>query len=134
MHTTPQEIEDKKHRIEVLGRIIAELENDVSQIKARISEAKADRHKELQKLLKLEVALKKKHDHFEIKVTDHAVIRYMERVLQFNVDSVRSSILTERNKKMIEFARDCRIKHDGVELVVKNGAVTTVIASGEELK
>jgi len=61
-------------------------------------------------------------------VSEHALLRYIERVLGVDVDAVRAAILTEGNRKVIEFSGSCKIKSGGVELVVKDRCVVSVVA------
>lgn len=59
-------------------------------------------------------------------VTDHALVRYAERVLGVDMDAARETILTEQNKKLIEFQPNCKIKCGKFRLVVENRKVVTV--------
>lgn len=60
-------------------------------------------------------------------VTEHALLRYIERVMGINLEEIRGRILTEQNRKAIEFAGSCKIKSDGVEFVVKDRCVVSVV-------
>lgn len=66
-----------------------------------------------------------------MKVTDHAVLRYMERLLNVDVERVRQAILdamnTPRSGDTFSFVGDasCRITVDGVTYCVRGGAITT---------
>lgn len=108
---------------------IQELESTLVKVKLELAEALAEKARLKANLTELEKASRP----FEVSVSDHAVLRYMERVMQLDVESVRNSMLSERNIKMIEFAKDCRIKQGGVELVVKDGVVLTVVSEGTPL-
>jgi septal ring factor EnvC (AmiA/AmiB activator) len=61
-------------------------------------------------------------------VTEHAMLRYIERVHGINLAEVSAAILTEQNKTLIDFAGSCRIKSGGVEFVVKDRCVVSVVA------
>lgn len=60
-------------------------------------------------------------------VSEHALLRYVERVMGIDLDEIRGLILTERNVKAIKFAGNCTIKSGPLEFVVKNNVVTTVM-------
>lgn len=68
-----------------------------------------------------------------ISVTDHAVVRYFERVLQYDIEEIRKNILTEEIKKQYEILgngtypnRD-NITRKKFHTVVSNLSVVTVI-------
>ena len=59
-----------------------------------------------------------------IQVSDHAIVRWMERKHGINFDTIREEILTERILRNI-----LEIKEDGTyeRRVVKNGVIVTVL-------
>lgn len=64
----------------------------------------------------------------EVVVSEHALLRYIERVFKVDLDEIRDVILTEKTKQMIKFSKgNCTVKMDGIELIVKNNVVTSVI-------
>ncbi len=60
-------------------------------------------------------------------VSEHAMLRYIERVMGVDLSVVEEEILNDHNRKAIDFAPSCRIKAGGVELVVKDRVVVTVV-------
>lgn len=58
-------------------------------------------------------------------VTDHALVRWLERVKGIDVDAIRAEILTPERKAMIN-AGAGEIKGDGFCLKIRNKAVITV--------
>lgn len=62
----------------------------------------------------------------EPKVSDHAVIRYLERVYGFSFDEVRAEILTPDRASAIR-AGASRISHGGVSFLVRDRTITTVL-------
>lgn len=60
-------------------------------------------------------------------VTEHAMLRYIERVMGVDLEKITNDILTEQNIKTIEFAGSCRIKSNSVEFIVKDRKVISVI-------
>jgi hypothetical protein len=59
-------------------------------------------------------------------VTEHALLRYIERFMNVNLEEVRKAILTEQAVKLIKFTKTGKVTTDGRRLVVKNGTVVTV--------
>lgn len=59
-------------------------------------------------------------------VTEHALLRYIERFMNVDLESVRRAILTESAVKLIKFTKTGKVTTDGRRLIVKNGTVVTV--------
>ncbi len=81
---------------------------------AALSKMISDKYKKLEH--------KKRYE--TIQVSDHAIIRWMERSEGVNFDAIRKEILTDRILKNILEIRD-----DGIyeRRVVKNGVIVTVL-------
>lgn len=58
-------------------------------------------------------------------VTDHALIRYLQRVYELDVNALRSEIIGD-NEAMICGFRKCKIRRQDYVLVCDNGKVVTV--------
>lgn len=62
-------------------------------------------------------------------VTDHAVLRYLERVHGVDVESVRRAILTPENKALIKRLKNGKFPlGHGLIAVVKDEVVVTIVA------
>lgn len=60
-------------------------------------------------------------------LTDHALIRYIERVMEIDLDAIRAEILSPRNCALIHAMQSCRIPAgNGCDLVVAGGRIVTV--------
>lgn len=59
-------------------------------------------------------------------ITEHAMLRYLQRVHGVDLSLIEDEILTERNVEMIRFAGTGNIKCGGYTLVVQDGKVITV--------
>lgn len=60
-------------------------------------------------------------------VTDHALVRYMERVLGVDVETIRGSILDDTQVNKIKALRDVKLPlGPGVTAVVIGGYVVTI--------
>jgi len=58
-------------------------------------------------------------------ISDHALIRYLERAHGFNLDKFRDEILNDNNIGIINSGAS-KIKANGVELVIRDKVVVTV--------
>lgn len=62
------------------------------------------------------------------RVSDHAIVRYLERAHGLDTDAIRKDILGQGRAEMVAFTRDGRIPfRDGLRLAVRDGVVTTVM-------
>lgn len=59
-------------------------------------------------------------------VSEHAMLRYLQRVNGLGLDALRDEILTPDAEKSIQFAKSCVIKRGAVSLVVRDNVVVTV--------
>ena len=59
-------------------------------------------------------------------ISDHAVMRYLERVKKVDMRRVRMEILPHERRRMLQAAPG-RIKCNGYELICAKGVVVTVI-------
>lgn len=63
-------------------------------------------------------------------VSDHALLRYLERAKQYDIEAVREEMLTEKVLRAIELSKQlgkCRVRVNGVRLVIKDGVIVTVV-------
>lgn len=66
-------------------------------------------------------------------LTEHAVLRYFERVLGFDMQRVRSRILKDHTIDQIETLGSGHFPVEGGRLVVRKGTIVTVLNSQREL-
>jgi len=59
-------------------------------------------------------------------ISDHALVRYMERGLGFNLDDIRSQILTSDRISAIRAGANS-IKVGGIKFLVRDGTITTAV-------
>ncbi len=62
-------------------------------------------------------------------ISDHAFVRYFERVKGFNLDDIQSEVFTDKIKEMIETLGGSGQypNENGYALVMKNNVVTTIL-------
>lgn len=60
-------------------------------------------------------------------VTDHALVRYLERVNGVNIKALKDSMITNEHRRIILRGEHITIVTNGVKLVCNNGNVITVI-------
>ena len=64
-----------------------------------------------------------------IEISDHAVLRYLERVEGYDIDALKNELAKEVNMGAVKFAGGSVIKQktDCCTFVIKDGRVLTVI-------
>lgn len=62
----------------------------------------------------------------EPRVSDHAMMRYMERVMGLDIEKIRSEILTDNAKAALKMGAT-KYTVNGVKFKAKNGVFVTVI-------
>ena len=67
----------------------------------------------------------------EPRVSDHALVRYLDRVLGLPVQDWKASLLTEKAQAAIG-AGSCGYTEDGVRYVIENSVIVTVIPVKDE--
>jgi hypothetical protein len=61
-------------------------------------------------------------------ISDHACIRYLERVKGVDMDALRAEMMTPALAKADEFGAPVLVGRHGERMVIQNGVVVTVIA------
>jgi chromosome segregation ATPase len=69
--------------------------------------------------------LKTKSDKFI--VSEHAMLRYIERVLEIDLDIIKEKILPSNEIESVKKLGDCTVKRDGFSIVIKDNTVVTVV-------
>lgn len=59
-------------------------------------------------------------------VSEHAMLRYLERIKGVDLEAIREEILGDGTAASISFAKTGRIKKSGMCLVVKDNVVVTI--------
>ena len=119
-----------KKKIELKGykTQLEKVNGEISVIKNLIS----DKQKELNEKKKLVTSLESKISKIEcngkIHISEHAIIRYFERVLDFDIELVKKEILSNELLTLIEFSGNANGKYpfkDG-RVVLKNSTIVTI--------
>ncbi len=109
-----------------------EMERELKDLTAKIDELKttvAQSQRALsvaenrQKVLVHELAPRQKNG---VNVSDHALIRYLERRFKLDLDGLRAEILTPERISAIK-AGAGRISVDGLKFIVKDNTIVTVV-------
>ncbi len=65
------------------------------------------------------------------KVSDHALLRFIERVHGVDIEAIRSSIMSSRIVEAIKLGATS-VTVDGVKMIVRDGVIITVVRKGAQ--
>jgi len=123
---------DLENGVSDISKKIAALETEMSQHKATFASMWAGYEKEKSSLssklgqYQSEVSKRESRDNIEPTITDHALLRYIERVHGIDVEAMKSWLLNDAVKSaVVSGAASCI--QDGLKFVIKGSSVVTVV-------
>jgi hypothetical protein len=119
------EIEDLKSKIETIHGRISEHQREMTALQGEVAQMEAKRRS-----LLAEVERRSRPTE-DVRITDHALLRYVERVYKIDVDALRRQILTDGVTKGIEHGAST-ITVNGIQFRVKDRSIVTVIGSDQK--
>ena len=128
MNKTQKRERLKKLKAEIIpefGREIGRITREVSQKQKELAELQRVLDKHEQEAVDITISLTPKTPAVP-QVSDHALVRYLERHHGFDLDKFRAEILTEERKQAISQGAT-KIKANGLQFKVENNVVVTVI-------
>jgi len=63
----------------------------------------------------------------QVNISDHALVRYFERVLGFNIEGIRDSLVTEELREQVNILGDGIYQSGEYHLIIRNKIVVTLI-------
>jgi hypothetical protein len=112
---------DVEDDILLLETFLIKKKEELKPLQKEIAQAQ----KEFDSLNKIITDMKKKES-LNPDISDHAILRYLERVRGFSFDDVRKEILDDSAISSIE-AGASKIKRNGFEMIIKDKKVVTII-------
>ena len=121
--TTLKSLETKYKQIETKRNLII---NEINDKQLEASSLK----KELGQIKQQIDSLKSK-DVGKIIVSEHSLLRYIERVLGIDLNVLRNKILSDEDAKVISALGNGTFPKDGFKIKIKDGVVVTVLGENE---
>jgi hypothetical protein len=115
-----------------------ELNSRLHKLKQKLNSKNYDKGvltKEIEDIEKKIISIEKQIQDYNnqgIVVTEHAVLRYIERVLGIDTIEIRKKILDEKSKEDILTLGNCLYPRDGYKIRVQNKRVLTVITKDND--
>ena len=66
-------------------------------------------------------------------ITDHAIVRYLQRVKGFDMRKLEKEILSGRVREKIKFVKNGPVKVNGMTLKIANGVIVTVTTNNTKM-
>jgi hypothetical protein len=118
------EIEDLKSKIETIHGRISEHQREMTALQGEVAQMEATRRSLLAELER------RSRPTEDVRITDHALLRYVERVFKIDVDALKRQILTDGVTKGIENGAST-ITVNGIQFRVKDRSIVTVIGGDQ---
>lgn len=62
----------------------------------------------------------------EVIISEHAIIRYLERVMGINIEEIKKSIVNEEQTKLIKSFQPKKLKTENMTLIIRDNVIITV--------
>lgn len=102
----------QEEQTRVLSRI-GELDTQLSDLRNRLTGIRSSLEKRLRPAP-------------EPRVSDHALMRYLERVYDLDFEAMRNEILSDKAKEALKMGATA-YTHNGVKFIAKDGVLVTVV-------
>ena len=114
---------EKQRRIKAINKEMKELKEEVVKISKRNSYIQITMNDLLNEQLGLAESLDEPNK--KPTVSEHAVVRYMERVMGFDIESLREKILTPTVMDAMKCGAT-KVKADNMTVWIKGNEITTI--------
>lgn len=120
---------DKIQRIKQIKTQLVFLEENSDKLAKEISLKQKEWSKINVQYIKMKEELKELEDCPELKVSEHAILRYFERVKGYDIKAIENEILSSEIMNMTKTLGDTgKFPHkEGFTVVMAKGTVTTII-------
>ena len=118
--------EENKNKVLELSKQISDIQNEILLIKKQIiplNKNLTEKQKELNKLIQERNVFTQ---FAEVYITDHAIVRYLERIKKMDIEKVKEEIVPSQFRKTLAFKSD-DIPMNEHQLRILNGVVVTVL-------
>lgn len=115
-------------KIKGLKSQIKILQGDVEALKIDVANKQREYHLKKNKINELQEEIERFEKNKNIKVSEHAIIRYFERVKGYDISAIEKEIVSEEIKNLVnELGGSGGYPNNGFKVLMKNYTVTTVI-------
>jgi len=106
------------------------LKKEISNIDITINEFNKKKVSKQKELNDIQQSINKMTS--EIVITEHALLRYFQRVLGYDLDEIKNKILSDKAREDILKLNTCEYPVEGFKLIVRNNIVVTIEIKEDE--
>lgn len=121
---------NNSHTLKGLESQLARLESDLATCKSIIKEKNTELSAILKNINRIKDLIKSLTINDELIVSEHAILRYIERVQGQKLEEIQSEILTDTLKKLAQTLGNGKIpldKHPDFSAIIKDGVIVTIV-------
>jgi len=72
-------------------------------------------------------SMKKSHKLNKTGITDHALLRYLERIHGFDVEEIRKELMTDSLRKCLQTYKTGKVTENGITYIFRDNAIVTIM-------
>lgn len=104
------------------------LKSDAEVLKVELGQKQREYCAKLLEIDKIKDKIEELKSDNSIKISEHAILRYFERIKGYNISDIEKEIITEDVKKLVEtLGGNGKYPFNDFQLVLKDFTVTTII-------
>jgi len=101
---------------------------DADALKIEVANKQREHNQKLQVIESIKSEMAKLNNSENIKVSEHAIVRYFERVKGYDIEQIEKDILSEQVLRLVAtLGGNGSYPNDGFSVLMKNYTVTTVV-------
>ncbi len=118
----------EKIKIKGLKSQLKIMEGEAQALKIKLANIQKEYHLKLKIINEIKTEIDKFNLSNTIEISDHAIVRYTERVLGYDIDYIKKQILTTEIQELIEtLGGNGNYPNKDFKVVVKNNTVVTIV-------
>ena len=115
-------------KIKGLKSQLSKLRGDSESLKIELANTQREYHAKLKKIEQLQLDINRFEKNGKIKVSEHAIVRYFERVKGLDIELVEKEILSKDVMKLIDqLGGNGTYPNKDFKIILKNNTVTTIV-------
>jgi len=101
---------------------------DADALKIEVANKQREYNQKLHAIERLKIEMQKLDNGSEVKISEHAIVRFFERVKGYNIEDIEKEILSAQVVTLIEkLGGNGTYPSENFSVVMKNNVVTTII-------
>lgn len=116
----------KSHELKSLTTILEKERGSLSVIESQISSLIEDANAVSKRIKNLKSQISKMENNSGLVITEHALLRFVERVHKIDLKKIEGIILSDKIKSAWLSLGNCSIEQDGYKVVIRDNKVVTI--------